>query len=90
MKPAPRAALEIGCAMAAAVGCVLSWLAAGSFVRVAPVIDGETSTTSLTYYPPLLFLALVLATVAGMLAVVAVARLRRGRATEITTPPYTP
>ncbi len=44
---------------------------------VAPVLDSEPATTSISYYPPLLALALALATVAGVLTVLAVARLRR-------------
>ena len=59
------------------VGCVLSWLSARSTVAVAPVIDGEPMTTSVIYSPPLLVLSLILATVAGVLAVLGVARLRR-------------
>jgi hypothetical protein len=48
---------------------------------VAPVLDGEPKTTSVVYSPPLLVLSLFLATVAGVLAVVAIARLRRGQRT---------
>jgi len=72
-----RAALELLVAIAAAAGCVLSWLAAQSTVAVAPVIEGEPMTTSVIYSPPLLVLSLILATVAGVLAVLGVARLRR-------------
>ena len=57
---------------------MLSWLAASSTVVVAPMLEGEPQTTSLVYSPPLLALSLLLATVAGVLAVVGVARLRRG------------
>ena len=47
---------------------------------------GEPRTTSVVYYPPLLVVMLVLATVAGVLAVVGVARLRRaaGRAGPVS------
>jgi len=69
---------ELVLAVVAAVGCVLSWLAAGSTVVVAPVLDGEPKTPSVVYSPPLLMLSLFLAAVAGVLAVVAIARLRRG------------
>jgi hypothetical protein len=72
-----RARIELLLAVAAAVGCVLSWWAASSTVVVAPVLDGEPQTTSVVYSPPLLALSLVLATVAGVLAVLGVARLRR-------------
>jgi uncharacterized membrane protein YidH (DUF202 family) len=61
----------------AAVGCVLSWLAARSTVEVAPVLDGQPMTTSVVYSPPLLMASLFLATVAGVLAVLGVARWRR-------------
>ena len=67
---------ELVLAVVAAVGSVLSWLAASSTVVAAPVLDGEPQTASVVYSPPLLVLALFLATVAGVLVVLAVARLR--------------
>lgn len=78
-----RAAAELLLAVCAAVGCVLSWLAARSEVVVAPVIEGEPATTSLEYYPPLLTLSLLLATVAGVLLVLGVSRLRRASAAPV-------
>ena len=48
-----------------------------STVAVAPVAAGQPVTTSVAYDPPLLLLTLLLATAAGMLAVVGAARLRR-------------
>ena len=72
-----RARIELLAAAVAAAGCVLSWLAASSTVVVAPVLDGEPQTTSVVYSPPLLVLSLILATVAGVLVVLGVARLRR-------------
>lgn len=77
-------------AAAAAVGCVVSWLAASREVVVGPVLAGEPSTTSLVYYPPLLTLSLLLATAAGVLAVLGVARLRRHLASAATPPATTP
>jgi hypothetical protein len=74
-----RAWIELLLAAVAAVGCVLSWLAASSTVVVAPVLEGEPQTTSVVYSPPLLGLSLFLATVAGVLAVLGIAGLRRGR-----------
>jgi len=74
-----RARIELLLAVAAAIGCVLSWLAASSTVVVAPVLEGEPQTTSVVYSPPLLGLSLFLATVAGVLAVLGIAGLRRGR-----------
>jgi hypothetical protein len=72
-----RATIELVLAVVAAAGCVLSWLAARSTVVVAPVLDGEPMTTSVVYSPPLLVLSVLLATVAGVLAVLGIARLRR-------------
>jgi hypothetical protein len=72
-----RAILELLLAIVAAAGCVLSWLGAQSTVAVAPVIEGEPMTTSVIYSAPLLVLSLVLATVAGVLAVLGLASLRR-------------
>lgn len=72
-----RAVVELLLAGCAAVGCVLSWLAAGSEVAVAPVLEGEPTMTSMVYSPPLLTLALLLATLAGVLVVLGVSRLRR-------------
>jgi hypothetical protein len=72
-----RARIELVLAVVAAVGCVLSWLAARSTVEVAPVLDGQPMTTSVVYSPPLLIASLVLGTVAGVLAVLGVARWRR-------------
>jgi hypothetical protein len=72
-----RARIELLLAAAAAIGCVLSWLAASSTVVVAPVLEGEPQTTSVVYSPPLLGLSLLLATVAGVLAVLGIAALRR-------------
>jgi hypothetical protein len=72
-----RARIELVLAVVAAVGCVLSWLAARSTVEVAPVLDGQPMTTSVVYSPPLLMASLFLATVAGVLAVIGVARWRR-------------
>lgn len=72
-----RAVVELMAACAAAAGCALSWLNVRSTVSVAPITDGEPSTTSVVYDPPLLLLTLLLATVAGVLAVVGAARLRR-------------
>ncbi|BBX24126.1 hypothetical protein MTER_35370 [Mycolicibacter terrae] len=77
--PILRAIAELILAGAAAVGCAASWLNVRYLVLVAPVIDGEPATTSVTYHPRMLLLALLLATAAGVLAVVGAARLRRAR-----------
>ncbi len=77
MSARSRALVELVTAAAAAVGCVLSWAAAGRPATAAPVMPGEPETVVTVYSAPLLVLALLLATVAGMLLVVGVARLRR-------------
>ncbi len=74
-----RAVAELVLAVLAGVGCVVSWLQSRSTVQVAPIADGEPATASISYYAPLLVLALVLATLAGVMVVVGVARLRRAR-----------
>ena len=74
-----RAIIEVVLAGAAAVGCAVSWAEVRYPVLVAPVTDGEPATVSMAYHPPMLLLAWVLATAAGVLAVVGVARLRRAR-----------
>jgi hypothetical protein len=48
-------------------------------VDVAPIANGEPPTTSVTFYPPLLVLAFVLGTLAGVLMVLGAARWRRAR-----------
>ena len=72
-----RAVLELMVAAIAAVGCVLSWMAAATTIEVAPVSEGEPATTAVSYSSPLLVLALVLAGLAGVLIVLGIARLRR-------------
>ncbi|KGI70612.1 hypothetical protein MJO55_03480 [Mycolicibacterium rufum] len=69
--------VELALAVLAAVGCVASWLSASRQVVVAPLLEGQPSTMSLVYDTPMLTLSLLLATVAGVLVVLAVARLRR-------------
>ena len=78
MRPrAIRATVELVVAVIAAVGCVVSWASADSTIAVAPVLPGEPATTAVVYSSPLLVLSLLLATAAGVLAVLAIARLRR-------------
>jgi len=78
-----RAVVELLLACGAAVGCAASWSAVRSTVIVAPVLKDEPVTTSVVYDPSLLLVTLVLAAVAGMLAVVGVARLRRAVRTPV-------
>lgn len=79
MTPRYRAILELALACAALLGAGLSWPASHHTVVVAPIADGQPSTTSLVYDPQLLMLTLVLLTSAGVLAVIGIARLRRAR-----------
>lgn len=75
-----RAVLELVLACLALAGAVVSWLHARHTVSVAPVAEGQPSTTSLVYDPQQLVLTMVLITLAGMLLVVGAARLGRSRA----------
>lgn len=72
-----RAAVELVLAAVAAVGCVVSWLAAHSAEMAAPVVASEPSMPTVAYDPSLIVLAVALATIAGVLAVLGVTRLRR-------------
>jgi hypothetical protein len=71
------AILQLVLAGVAAVGAVLSWLAASSWEVVAPVLDGEPSKSTVVYDPGLIAMALILATVAGLFAVAGTVRLGR-------------
>jgi NO-binding membrane sensor protein with MHYT domain len=72
-----RATVELVLAAVAAVGCVVSWLAARSTGIAAPVVASEPSMPTVAYDPSLIVLAVALATIAGVLAVLGVTRLRR-------------
>jgi hypothetical protein len=73
------AAVELILAVAAAAGCVVAWISARSAVSVPPILEGEPWTTQTIYSAPSVALSLLLATVAGVLAVLGVSRLRRVR-----------
>jgi hypothetical protein len=77
-----RALVELALALAALVATAVSWLHTRSTVAVAPVADGAPATMSVVYHPQLLVLTLLLATLAGVLAVVGTVRLRRARRVE--------
>jgi len=84
-----RHVVQLLLAVAAAVAAVLSWAQVQSLVDVAPVTEGQPATISAVYDPPMMVLTLVLATAAGVLAVLGIAGLRRGnRITALDT--YTP
>jgi hypothetical protein len=72
-----RAIVELALAAAALIGCAVTWLAAKSTADVAPVIAGEPSKTSNVYDPSMITLSLLFVTLAGVLIVTGVARLRR-------------
>jgi hypothetical protein len=76
---AARTLFELVLAGAALTAAGLSWVHARRTVRVGPIAEGQPFTTSLVYSPQLLLLTMVLATTAGVLAVVAIARLMRER-----------
>lgn len=69
-----RAVLELALAALAAAAAVWAALNVRSVTEVAPIMAGQPPTTSIRYDPPLLVLTLLLTAVAGVLAVVAVAR----------------
>ena len=84
-----RPVIQLVLAASAALGAALCWLHATSVVDVPPVADGQLGTVSVVYDPPLLLLAWLFATTAGVLAVlglVAVARRRRRSALAEHTP----
>ncbi len=75
-----RHVVQLVLAAIAAAGAVLCWLHVTSLVDVPPVTDGQPATVSVVYDPPLMFLVWLLATTAGVLAVLGVAGLHRRRA----------
>jgi hypothetical protein len=77
-----RGALELVLAGVALLGAALTWPQSHRAVPVAPIADGQPATVSVIYDPQLLLLTLLLATVAGVLAVVGTARIRRARHAE--------
>ena len=84
-----RNVVQLIAAMFAAAGAALCWAQVRSLVEVAPVTEGQPSTVSVVYDPPMMVLGLVLATAAGVLAIYGVAGLRR-RAPQITLDTHTP
>ncbi|MCB0932072.1 MAG: hypothetical protein KDB71_09270 [Mycobacterium sp.] len=69
--------IQLAFSAAAAVGAVLCWRGVTSLVDVAPVTEGQPATVSVVYDPPLMILTWVLATAAGVFAVLGLAGLRR-------------
>ncbi|WP_205876317.1 hypothetical protein [Mycobacterium camsae] len=77
-----RATVELALAAAALVATGVSWLQTRSTIAVAPVADGQPATMSVVYDPQQWVLTLLLATVAGILAVLGVIRLWRSKRTS--------
>lgn len=71
--------IQLVLAVLALAGSVMSWSQVQRVVAVEPIADGEPATSSVVYYPPLMFLTMVLVTAAGVLLVLGVAGLRRRR-----------
>ena len=84
-----RHVAQVVLAVAAAVGAALSWMQVQSLVDVAPITEGQPATVSVVYDPPMMVLTLVLATAAGVLAILGFVGLRRGAAAS-TLDSYTP
>jgi hypothetical protein len=84
-----RHAIQLVLAVLASAGAVITALQARVVVTVAPVADGEPSTTSFAFDPPLMMLTWLLITMAGVLAVLGIAgllRARKARETVLRTP----
>ena len=77
MRARRLAVVEVEQAIAAAIGSVASWLEAQMPIDVAPIAEGQPATTSVVYYAPMMVVAFLLVTLAGVLAVVGVGRWRR-------------
>lgn len=87
MRAAPiRHVLQLVLAAVAGGFALRAWLGVTSLVDVAPVTEGQPATVSVVYDPPLMVLALVLGTAAGVLAVLGVAGLVRRRRLVQYTP----
>ena len=77
MIPRRRGKFELVLAVTTAIGAALVWSQSHRAVAVAPIADGQPGTVSVVYDPQLLLLTLLLATAAGVLAVIGTARIRR-------------
>ena len=82
-----RHLIQLVAAAAAAVGAALCWSLVRSLVDVPPIADGQPSTVSVVYDPPLMVLAWLLATTAGVLLVLGVAGWRRHRSALVNHTP---
>jgi hypothetical protein len=89
MRSAGRHIVLLVLAVAAAAAAALCWSQVVSMVEVAPVTEGQPATASAVYDPPMMLLTLLLATTAGVLAVLGLAGLRRAL-TQPALDTYTP
>lgn len=74
-----RHVVQLVLAALALAGAVVSWLQVKSLAEVGPVADGQPSTTSVVYDPPMMTLTWLLVTAAGVLMVLGVTGLIRAR-----------
>jgi hypothetical protein len=74
-----RHRLQLVLAAVLLAGALLCWSTVTSAVEVPPVAEGEPASVSVVYHPPLMALAWLLMTAAGVLGVLGVAGLRRLR-----------
>ena len=65
--------VQLALAALAGAAAVRVWLSVTSLVDVAPVTEGQPATVSVVYDPPMMLLALLLGTAAGVLGVLGVA-----------------
>lgn len=85
MPAVTRHVVQLVLAALAGAWAVRVWLHVSTLVDVAPVTEGQPATVSVVYDPPMMVVAMVLGTVAGVLAVLGVAGLvRRRRLAEYT------
>ncbi|GAY14636.1 hypothetical protein [Mycobacterium sp. shizuoka-1] len=85
-----RHIVQLVLAALALAGGVITGLQSRHLVFVAPVADGQPSTTSVAYDPPMMVLTWALITAAGVLAVLGVAgviRARRARTAAVLSTP---
>lgn len=71
--------VQLVLAAAAAAGAAACVAQVRSWIDVAPVTEGQPGTVSVVYDAPLMMLAWILATAAGVLIVLGIAGLRRNR-----------
>lgn len=87
----PRHIVQLVLAALAAVAAGVCWSRVRSWVDVPPITEGQPATVSVVYHPPLMMLAWLLATAAGVLLVLGVSGLRRSTSVrQFTVDSHTP